>query len=64
MSDNTPSFCKAGLEQSMFSAYFGRYPSLLLSVTAFVALVRFNIGVIPLLAVCASLGFVVKQWLY
>ena len=40
------------------------YPSLLLSVTAFVALVRFNIGVIPLLAVCASLGFVVKQWLY
>ncbi|MCB1658269.1 MAG: chromate efflux transporter [Moraxellaceae bacterium] len=40
------------------------YLALLLSVTAFVALVRFNIGVIPLLAVCASLGFVVKQWLY
>ena len=37
------------------------YMALLLSVTAFVALVRFNIGVIPLLAVCASLGFVVKE---
>ena len=34
-----------------------------LSVMAFVALVRFNISVITVLAVCASLGFVVKEWI-
>jgi chromate transporter len=37
------------------------YWAMLLSVTAFVAIVRFNISVIPVLAVCASLGFVVKE---
>jgi len=37
------------------------YWALLLSVTAFVALVRLNISVIPVLAVCAGLGFVVKE---
>ena len=34
-----------------------------LSVMAFVALVRFNISVITVLAVCASLGFVVKEFM-
>ena len=37
------------------------YWAVLLSVTAFIALVRFNIAVIPVLAVCAGLGFVVKE---
>lgn len=32
-----------------------------LSIMAFLALVRFNISVITILAVCASLGFVVKE---
>ena len=34
-----------------------------LSVMAFVSLVRSNISVITVLAVCASLGFVVKEWI-
>ena len=34
-----------------------------LCMMAFVALVRFNISVITVLAVCASLGFVVKEFM-
>ncbi|PTQ91410.1 chromate efflux transporter [Agitococcus lubricus] len=36
------------------------YPALLLAIVACVALLRFNVGVISLLAVCAGIGLVLK----